>query len=59
MMEKLARYIDEGKIHSHLTKRLRLTADGLRIAHELIEPKTTIGKIGLSVDEEGEGRPFA
>jgi hypothetical protein len=38
---------------------LRLTLDGLRTAHELIETKTTIGKIGLGVDESGEGQTFA
>ncbi len=59
MMEGLTRYIDEGKIHCHLSKRLKLTRDGLQTAHELIESKTTIGKIGLGVDEEGEGQPFA
>jgi hypothetical protein len=59
MMEKLAKNIDEGKIHSTLTKRLRLTAEGLRTAHELIESKSTIGKIGLGVDEEGKGQAFA
>ncbi|RDW65141.1 hypothetical protein BP5796_09833 [Coleophoma crateriformis] len=59
MMEELSKYIDEGKIHCTLTKRLRLTAEGLRTAHEQIESKKTIGKISLGVDEEGEGKPFA
>jgi len=59
MMEQLSKYIDDGKIHSHITKRLKLTANGLKAAHEMIEAKTTIGKIGLGVDEEGEGQPFA
>jgi NADPH:quinone reductase-like Zn-dependent oxidoreductase len=59
MMENLAKYIDEGKIHCTLTRRLKLTCEGLRKAHELIELKTTIGKIGLGVDEGGEGQPFA
>lgn len=59
VMGKLSKFIDEGKIHCHLTKRLRLTRDGLVEAHELIESKKTIGKIALGVDEEGEGQPFA
>ncbi|KUJ10526.1 zinc-binding alcohol dehydrogenase [Mollisia scopiformis] len=59
MMENLAKYIDEGKIHSTLTKKMRLTAEGLKTAHELIESKRTIGKIALGVDEEGEGEAFA
>jgi len=59
MMENLAKYIDEGKIHCHLTKRLKLTLNGLKTAHELIESKTVIGKVGLGVDEEGENEAFA
>jgi NADPH:quinone reductase-like Zn-dependent oxidoreductase len=59
MMESLAKYIDEGKIRSTLTRRLKLTTEGLRLGHELIESKATIGKIGLGVDEEGEDQPFA
>lgn len=59
MMENLSKYIDKGKIHSTLTKRMKLTADGLRTAHELIESKKTIGKIGLGVDEEDETEAFA
>jgi len=56
MMENLAKYIDEGKIHCTLTRRMKLTREGLEKAHELIESKSTIGKIGLGVDE---GRAFA
>lgn len=59
MMENLAKHIDEGKIHCTLTRRLNLTVEGLKKAHELIESKTTIGKIGLGVDERGGGQPFA
>ena len=59
MLEKLAKDVDKNKIHSTLTKRLKLTTDGLRTAHELIESKRTIGKIGLGVDEDGEGQIFA
>lgn len=59
MMESLAKNVDEGKIHKTLTKRMKLTLDGLRTAHELIESKRTIGKIGLGIDEKGEGRAFA
>jgi NADPH:quinone reductase-like Zn-dependent oxidoreductase len=59
MMESMSKNIDEGKIHTTLTKRMKLTTDGLRTAHELIESKRTIGKIGLGVDEEGETKAFA
>jgi NADPH:quinone reductase-like Zn-dependent oxidoreductase len=59
MLENLAALVDAGKIKSTLTKRLRLTASGLREAHRLIESSTTIGKIGLGVDEDGPGEPFA
>lgn len=59
MMEKLSAYVDNGQIRTTLTKRMKLTASGLRAAHELIESKKTIGKIGLGVDEIGEGQLFA
>lgn len=58
MMENLSGYVDNGQIRTTLTKRMKLTANGLRTAHELIESKRTIGKIGLGVDEIGEGQSF-
>ena len=58
MWDGIAGYCDSGKIKTHLTTRLRLTRDGLVQAHELIESNTTIGKIGLGVDVDGEGNPF-
>ena len=59
MLEELTTLVDTGKIKPHLTKRLKLTAEGLREAHRLIESNTTIGKIGLGIDEEGPGEAFA
>jgi NADPH:quinone reductase-like Zn-dependent oxidoreductase len=59
MLEELASYCDSGMIRCHLTSRIKLTANGLKRAHELIESKTTIGKIGLGVDEEGPEEAFA
>jgi NADPH:quinone reductase-like Zn-dependent oxidoreductase len=59
MLDNLAELVDAGKIKSHLTKRLKLTASGLREAHRLIESSATIGKIGLGVDEDGPGEAFA
>lgn len=58
MLEELSRFIDEGKIKCHMTQRLRLTVDGLRNAHGLIETGKCIGKVSLGVDEEGSGEPF-
>lgn len=55
MQEECSRYIDEGKIVSHVTKRLPLTRDGLVQAHEAIESNKTIGKITLGVDEVPAG----
>jgi hypothetical protein len=59
MLEELATYCDSGKIRCHLTSRIKLNVEGLRRGHELIESKTTIGKIGLGVDEEGMGEAFS
>ena len=58
-MADLSRQVDEGKIKCTLTKRLRLTADNLKEAHTLLEDKGMIGKLGLGVDEKGEGEVFA
>ena len=58
-MEECARYIDEGKIRSHLTRRIKLTKEGLMQAHTAIESDTTIGKISLSVDVANDGELFA
>ena len=55
MLEDLARYVDEGKIKSHLTKRMTLTVENLRKGHELIEGKSVIGKIAFGVGDEGVG----
>lgn len=58
VMDSPAKHIDKGKIHCILTSRLKLTAEGLRKAHELIDLKTTVRNIGLGVDERGEGQPI-
>jgi hypothetical protein len=55
----LASLFEEGKLKLTLGKRLKLTLDGLKEAHRQIESKTTVGKIALGVDEEGEGVAFA
>lgn len=41
-----------------LSKRYKLTLAGLKEAHRQIESKTNVGKIGLGVDEPGEGAAF-
>ena len=58
MLEELSRYIDEGKIKSHLTKRMKLTVENLRAGHKAIEGKRVIGKIGFGDGEEGKGEVF-
>ena len=58
MLEELAAYIDSGKIKSHLTKRMKLTVEGLRKGHGLIEAKSVIGKIAFGVEEEGSAEAF-
>jgi hypothetical protein len=58
MLEELAQYIDSGKIKSHLTNRMKLTVEGIRKGHELIESQKMIGKIAFGVGEKGNGEPF-
>jgi NADPH:quinone reductase-like Zn-dependent oxidoreductase len=59
MFTALATYMDEGMLVPTLGKRYKLTLEGLKEAHRQVESKTTVGKIGLSVDEPGPGVPFA
>lgn len=56
--EELAKLLDDGTMRCHLTKRLKLTADGIREAHREIEAGKTVGKIALGVDEDGDGEAF-
>lgn len=56
--EELAGLIDEGTIRCHLTKRAKLTLENLKEAHRLIESGKSVGKMGLGVDELGEGTAF-
>jgi hypothetical protein len=58
MLEELAQYIDSRKIMSHLTKRMKLTVEGIRKGHQLIESQNVVGKIAFGVGEEGNGEPF-
>ncbi len=59
MLEELAEYIDAGKIKCHLTRRLRLTAEGIKEAHRMIESGTMVGKVALGRSENGEGQAFS
>jgi NADPH:quinone reductase-like Zn-dependent oxidoreductase len=59
MITTLASLMEEGKLMPTLGKRYKLTLAGLKEAHRQIESKTTVGKIGLGVDEPGEGVAFA
>ncbi len=56
MLKKLAILVNEEKMKSHLTKSLRLDLEGLREGHGLIEGGGSMGKVGLDVDVEAEGR---
>lgn len=55
----LSRLMDEGKLFPTLGKRYKLTLAGLKEAHRQIESKTTVGKVGLGMNEPGQGVPFA
>lgn len=56
ILEELTRLVDEGRIKCHLARRLKLTLEGLREAHRLVESGKSMGKIALGT--EGDGRPF-
>ncbi|KAF4346028.1 NADPH2:quinone reductase [Fusarium beomiforme] len=55
----LSHLMDEKKIVPTLGKRYKLSLAGLKEAHKQIESKTTIGKIGLGINEPGEGDAFS
>lgn len=59
MFGTLSRLMDEKKLVPTLGKRYKLTLAGLKEAHRQIESKTAIGKVGLGIDEPGQGTPFA
>jgi NADPH:quinone reductase-like Zn-dependent oxidoreductase len=59
IFEILGDLMNKGKLCPTVSKRYKPTLEGLKEAHRQIESKTTIGKIGLGVDEPGEGTPFA
>ncbi|KAF2156707.1 quinone oxidoreductase [Myriangium duriaei CBS 260.36] len=58
MMKTISEWASSGTIKSHLKQRLKLTKEGLVRGHEMIESGKTVGKIGLGVEEEGQGQPF-
>ncbi|KAI0025636.1 quinone oxidoreductase [Xylariomycetidae sp. FL0641] len=55
---QMADLLDRAVIECHLTRRFRLTQDGLREAHRFLESGKAVGKVALGVDEPGEGEPF-
>jgi NADPH:quinone reductase-like Zn-dependent oxidoreductase len=57
-LAELARWVDEGRIQCHMTKRMRLNLKGLQAAHDLVESGKSIGKVGLGVEDEGDGEAF-
>jgi zinc-binding alcohol dehydrogenase family protein len=56
--EELAQLMAQGVIKPHLTQRLKLTAANIREVHGILEAGKAVGKIGLGVDEPGDGTPF-
>lgn len=54
----LSELFEKGVLVSTLTKRYKLTLEGLKEAHRQIESKATVGKVGLGVDDLGEGQAF-
>jgi hypothetical protein len=59
ILTNLSRLMDERKLVPTLGKHYKLILAGLKEAHRQVESKTTIREIGLGVDEQGDGVPFA
>lgn len=57
--EELRGLLDQGVVQCHLKRRFRLTAEGIRDAHRLLESGKAVGKVALGVDEPGEGKAFS
>lgn len=57
-LTELTELLNNGIVKPHLTRRLKLTLEGIKEAHRMIESGTTIGKIGLGVDDDGDISAF-
>ncbi|KAK8248875.1 quinone oxidoreductase [Phyllosticta capitalensis] len=53
ILRRLAGWVDEGRIVSHLRETLPLTVEGVVKAHQAVEASRVIGKVGLEVPGEG------
>ncbi|KAL1987716.1 hypothetical protein VTN96DRAFT_2556 [Rasamsonia emersonii] len=58
ILEELSQFIDSGRITCHLVQRLKLTLEGVREGHRIIERGGSIGKTALGIDEPGSGEAF-
>ncbi|KAK7533486.1 quinone oxidoreductase [Phyllosticta paracitricarpa] len=47
ILRRLASWVDEGKIESHLRGTMPLTVEGIVRAHQAVEASQVIGKVGL------------
>ncbi|KAK8181022.1 hypothetical protein BC567DRAFT_222191 [Phyllosticta citribraziliensis] len=53
ILRRLASWVDEGRIVSHLRETMPLTVDGIVRAHQAVEASRVVGKVGLEVQEDG------
>ncbi|KAK4553380.1 hypothetical protein LTR86_009437 [Recurvomyces mirabilis] len=60
ILKDLAKLLDDGIVKCHLQQTMPLTLEGVRKAHEQVEAGGVMGKLALSVDEEGlsKGQAF-
>ncbi|RGP80722.1 nadph2:quinone reductase [Fusarium longipes] len=58
MLGTISKLMEDGTLVPNVSKRMKLTLEGLKEAHRQVEGSQTIGKIALGVDEPGEGEPF-
>lgn len=58
ILEELSRLLDSGKIRCHLKRRLGLTLNALREAHQSVESGGNIGKTVLAISDIRDADSF-
>ncbi|KAK7520580.1 hypothetical protein IWZ03DRAFT_405185 [Phyllosticta citriasiana] len=53
ILRRLASWVDEGKIESHLRETMPLTVEGVVRARQAVEASRVIGKVGLEIWQDG------
>jgi NADPH:quinone reductase-like Zn-dependent oxidoreductase len=51
ILRELAQLLDDGQVKCHLKQRLKMNEAGIREGHEIIQGGSSMGKVGLDVDQ--------